>query len=153
FWTRGEALRRPYRVEMDSAGLCTLLTGQRSWVNCLAFSADAKTLASGGGEARPGTGEIILWDLPAGRLRAALPLSCDPVQAVAFTPDGRSLAWANVNQDTRFWDLEGQCECLGGAGPLHAAILGDIEMPPRSPELARLSAAAKDQPGDMREHL
>lgn len=153
FWTRGEALRSPYRVELDSPGLCTLLTGHRFWVNSVAFSADGKTLASGGGEVRPGTGEIILWDVVAGRPREALPVSDDPVQAVAFTPNGRTLAWANASRDTRFWDLDAQRESPGGAGPLHTPILADIEIPPHSPELVRLIAAAKDQPHDLREHL
>jgi len=59
-------------------------------VMAIAFSPDGKTLAVGGGGAFNGTGSGVLelWDLPKGKLLAALDTYCNPVDSVAFSPDG-----------------------------------------------------------------
>ncbi len=55
------------------------------WVSCLAFSPDARTLASGGG------GELKLWDAATGKLLRNLPGPRGWVHRLAYSPDGRRL--------------------------------------------------------------
>ncbi len=63
--------------------------GHHSWVNCLAFSPDGKTLASGGTD-----GEAYRWEGRTGKLIHQLPVRDGPCRAVAFSPDGNRLATA-----------------------------------------------------------
>jgi WD40 repeat protein len=62
-----------------------------SWVRSVAFSPDGKVLASSGGD-----GRIILWDVAAGKKLHEWQLP-GPIPAVGFAPDGRHLAFANLN--------------------------------------------------------
>jgi WD40 repeat protein/serine/threonine protein kinase len=63
------------------------LTGLRSEVYALDWSADGKTLATGGAR-----GEARLWDVPTAQERAALAGLRDYVHSLAFSPDGTTLA-------------------------------------------------------------
>jgi WD40 repeat protein len=81
-------------------------TTHRGMVWAVAFSPDGKTLATGAGgvwSPTPGDGkkigkiegEIRLWDVATGKEKAAvrrLPLT---VYSLAFSPDGRTLAWGS----------------------------------------------------------
>ena len=57
----------------------------------VAFYPDGKVLASSGGD-----GRILLWDVAAGTKLHEWQLP-GPVPAVRFAPDGRHLAFANLN--------------------------------------------------------
>ena len=62
---------------------------------CVAFSADGKLLASGGGNLVPGgnnTGELFLWNPVTGKRMATLPSQGGRVRALDFSPDGKILA-------------------------------------------------------------
>ena len=69
------------------------LTGQEGWFLSLCLSPDGRTLVTGGARKTDGrlTGEVILWDVREGKLKARLP-HAEAVRAVAFSPDGKTLA-------------------------------------------------------------
>jgi WD40 repeat protein len=83
---------------------------------CLAFSPDGKTLAGGDSFG------INLWDVASGKLTANLTgdvidpktklidLKTNTVLSVAFSPDGKTLAWGRSDGTVKLWDLaSGQC--------------------------------------------
>jgi WD40 repeat protein len=77
-------------------------------VTALAFSADGRWLASGGGEPSRG-GEIKIWDVQERRLMADLPeIHSDTVLSLAFSPDGKYLASGAADKFARVveWERE-----------------------------------------------
>ncbi|MEU4500473.1 serine/threonine-protein kinase [Streptomyces sp. NPDC024089] len=65
----------------------------------VAFSPDGKTLATGG----PG-GDVRLWDVATGRLKATLANRLLEARDLAFSPDGRSLA-VTADGGVLLWNL------------------------------------------------
>jgi WD40 repeat protein len=78
-------------------------------VRCLAFSADGKTLVTGGGLLdelfKDWAGEVRLWDVGTGQERDRLKGLRTVVTALALTPDGQTLASAGFGGFVRLWDL------------------------------------------------
>jgi WD40 repeat protein/S1-C subfamily serine protease len=70
-------------------------------VHSLAFSSDSKTLAVGGYYG----GRLRLWDVAAGKWRANLEGHTGTVLAVAFSPDGKTLASGGDDGTLRFWNV------------------------------------------------
>ena len=91
----------------------------------LAYSPDGRILAAAGGDWERGTrkGFVRLWDVASGRELATLALGCDIEFAVAFSPDGKTLAWSGRDRIITLWDVDESLRraiCVGHEGTVRA---------------------------------
>lgn len=71
-----------------------------SFLTCMAFSPDGKTLASASRDS-----EIIFWDIPTLQRRLSLTTHhTEGVYSIAFSPDGKTLVSSSSDQTLRLWD-------------------------------------------------
>jgi WD40 repeat protein len=87
-----------------------VLPAHEEGVRCLAISPDGKTVATGSRNldrqaGRASGGEIKLWDIESGKQRAMLRGHSDSIDALAYGPDGKTLATGGRGAIT-IWDLE-----------------------------------------------
>src|SRR5438270_214637 len=72
---------------------------------CAVFSPDGRTMATSGGDPFHGfkPGEAILWDLAKGKERATLTGHRNPVEFIAFAPDGKTVATGSHDWTVKLW--------------------------------------------------
>jgi WD40 repeat protein len=97
------------------------LAGHKGSVFNLAFSPDARMLASVGGDQ-----VLRLWDLAGKDKPRQLRGNTDDVWAVAWSPDGRDLVTGASDGTVRFWDPTGWNRCL--VGPCYPATSGLLRL-------------------------
>jgi WD40 repeat protein len=111
----------------------------------VAFSRDGTQLASGGGLSDPeagscGAGEVKVWDLAAGKERTTLKGEGRRVAAVAFSPDGRTLAWGRDDGTVRLADV-----ATGKERAVYREHAGAVLSLAFAPDGRTLASASQDQ--------
>ncbi len=86
--------------EVATGKIVLRITGHAGAITCLAFSPDAKTLATASDD-----GNVWLWDSVAGPARGKLAIG-RAVRAVVFSPDSRHLACGDDAGVIQIWNAE-----------------------------------------------
>jgi WD40 repeat protein len=76
------------------------ITAHAGGVNAVAFTADGKTLATGGAD-----NAVRLWDVATGKERATLRGHREAVTSVAIAPDGKTLFSGSGDKTIKVWDV------------------------------------------------
>jgi WD40 repeat protein len=99
------------------------LAAGRGSVGALAFAPDGKTLVAGPGLEHDDPGELVLWDVAAGKEKARWQGHCGPVVGVRFSRDGKLMASGARSSDIRLWDALTGKVLLELEGPLNLSRL------------------------------
>jgi WD40 repeat protein len=114
--------------DIKSGKELAVLKGATDWVMGLAFSPDGSALAgivaadNDGGNDFSTPGIVLLWDIKTHKVRAELKGASGPVRAIAFSPDGKTLAAASGK-----WDPTDGGEFTHGEVVLWDAITGKLK--------------------------
>jgi WD40 repeat protein len=107
----GGGKKKPTPPSQQSEMQATL-RGHTGSVSSVAFTPDAKTLASAGYDKT-----IKLWDVKAGKEQATLQGHTGSVSSVAFSPDGKTLASLSEGEAVKLWDVAGRKNTANLLGP------------------------------------
>jgi WD40 repeat protein len=113
-----------------------------------ALSPDGNTLAAE--TQRPGQPFVLkLYDVPSGREITALPAHTVAELALAFGPDGRSLAALDADGRMHVWDVAARAE-LGAARGYQLSLYNCLAFSPDGQLLAASGPATEDQIGGVK---
>lgn len=99
----------------------TALSASDTGVNCVAFSPDGKTLASG-----DATGQVILWDTASAHQTQTWHALPSAVSTLAFSPNGATLATGGPNGLIRLWNTRQDLAVLLGSFKGHTASVAQL---------------------------
>lgn len=88
----------------DAAPRKAVFTLPDGYANCVAFSPDGKTLATGLSGVRGTDSTLRLWDVAEGTATAPWPDQIEDVTKMAFSPDGKTLATVDQTLEVSLWD-------------------------------------------------
>ena len=110
-------------------------------VAAVVFSPDGKSLVSGGGRGFEYPGELLLWDVASGKVRATWKFGADgPIASLGFSPDGKVLAAGSRVRTVKLWDWAAgrrTTTLSESTGELYAVVF--------TPEGSRVLAAGVDR--------
>ncbi len=87
-----------------ASGNATTISGHSAAIFGVDFTPDGTTLASYSSSLQ---GKVEIWDVATGRLVATLgEHRCSPVETLAISPDGTTLATGSQDRNVRLWDLD-----------------------------------------------
>jgi eukaryotic-like serine/threonine-protein kinase len=95
-------------IDLSNGRELWTIVASKERITALAFSPDAKTLASADGFSQS---DIRLWDVATGKPISQLEGHAAYVTSLVFWPDGKRLASSSADQTIRIWDVTGQ-KCL-----------------------------------------
>ena len=108
----------------------TTLSGHTQEVNSIAYSPDGSIIASGSKD-----GMVRLWDVATGKQKAVLartswmnflfPWLNSPVNSVAYSPDGKTVAAGSIDRKVRLWDTQTtklKATLIGHTGSVNAVV-------------------------------
>ncbi len=121
-----------------------LWTRDMSGVNCLAYSPDSRTLATGAVDRR----RIKLWDTSTGRERVTLSGGGGIIWSLAFSPDGRTLASGGDRGEVKLWDVATAQELISLVG--HTGAVRCAAFSPDGNTLATAGASADGRRGEIK---
>ena len=96
------------RIWNVASGQQILELPKMSTVTSIAFSPRGGILASGTDDSPEGSGDIKLWDVSTGKEIRSLTRKARPVSSLAFSPDGKFLASAGLDNSiaqVQLWDI------------------------------------------------